>query len=402
MYKEMEKQIILSEYKFPTRPSSDGYFHVYVADPTKPSGRKQLKAKNLDNLKEKVYQYETGINGAARKTFKNTFEISQKEKLKYIKDPERKLSAQNSAVCLGYDYNRYFKDTAFENMFIDEITKKDIEDVSLMNLQRYDLAPKAFLSLRGIIKSTLNFAFENYWIDENPYMRVNFRRYDTMLVRPVPSGIRVHSEENLERMLEYIRKHQERRPAFIPAYALELQILAGLRRGEVPALMWSDISDTFIAISREQLTMRKGQGTDRGYCVIVNHTKTWLDRKFPITNDIRKLLAKLKEIDERYYPDSKYLFPSATTSNGVISNTAVYRFYSRMCHNLGIEINSAAKKGPHSFRRNGITKVANSSNGNLLMASSLYGNSPGTASKHYYTGVDYKLALDILEEGNQE
>ncbi len=399
LYQEMERNIILSEYQFPTKPSSDGFYHIYVEDKTKKSGRRQLKAKNLENLKEKVYLHEKGISGSSRKTFKDAFEISQNERLKYVKDPEKKLSVQNSITCMQYDYERYFSGTDFERKYVDTITKKDIEDVCMMNLQRHDLAKKAFLSLRGIIKQTLNLAFENYWINENPYFRVDFKRYEQMLIRTLPSEKRVHSDKDLSRMLEYIHNHQKKKPEFIPAYALELQLLAGLRRAEVPPLEWEDITDEYISITKEQILVRKGPNVDKGYCKIVNHTKTYVDRQFPITSEIQEFILKLRNAHSRFYPDSKYLFPSKTTTNGVISNTAVYRFYARMCNNLNIPISAKAKKGPHSFRRNGITKIANSSDGNLLIASILYGNSVLTASKHYYSGVSLEQAKSILEKG---
>lgn len=401
LYEEMEKERTLSIYKFPDAPSSDGFYHVYVEDTSKDSGRRQIKAKNLENLKEKVYQHEKGIDGIARKTFKDAFQIVQKERIKYIKDPVKKLSVQNSITCIEYDYKRYFDGTDFEKMYVDNISKRDIESVCMHNLQRYDLSMKAFLSLRGIIKSVMSLAYEQYWIFDNPYTRINFKKYQHMVVRPLPSEERVHSEEEIELILKRVHEHQKKYPSRIPAYALELQLLMGLRRGEVPPLEWADVSSSFISITKEQLLVRKGPGNPKGYCIIVNHTKTYMNRKFPITKDIDDLLTRLKKVHFDYYPGSKYLFPSKTTENGVISNTAVYRMYSRFCNDLGIEISFNAKKGPHSFRRNGITKVANSPKGNILMASILYGNSVETASKHYYTGVNLQLAKELLEEGNQ-
>ena len=54
-------------------------------------------------------------------------------------------------------------------------------------------------------------------------------------------------------------------------------------------------------------------------------------------------------------------------------------------------------KGTHAFRRNGITKVANSDGEGLMMASQLFGNSPNVAKKNYYTGLDMEKARAILE-----
>lgn len=53
--------------------------------------------------------------------------------------------------------------------------------------------------------------------------------------------------------------------------------------------------------------------------------------------------------------------------------------------------------GPHSFRRNGITKVTNNSGGDLILASQLFGNSPKTAKSNYYTGLNLEKAKMILE-----
>lgn len=74
------KEQTIEKYSFPVKPSSDGYFHIYLKDPFSKK-RRSVKAKTLDALKEKVYQFENGISGQSRKTFKKCFEISQTEKL---------------------------------------------------------------------------------------------------------------------------------------------------------------------------------------------------------------------------------------------------------------------------------------------------------------------------------
>ena len=78
----------------------------------------------------------------------------------------------------------------------------------MFNLRRYDLRPKAFLSLRGIIKAVLSYAFEEYYIFENPYDRVNFKKFDSMLVKSTPISERVHSKDDIDRILNYIHGYQ--------------------------------------------------------------------------------------------------------------------------------------------------------------------------------------------------
>lgn len=394
MFRQMEKEMICSEYyTFPDKPSSDGFYHLYLKDPDAKSGRRQIKARDLENLKEKVYEFETGTHGRAKRTFKRCFELVMQEKLMYVKDEEKKLSTQNTILTTKSTYKRFFEGTAFENLPVDEITKETIEKLCFMTLSKNDVRKKAFSSMKGILRSVLTFAYENYWIGDNPFMRVNFKKYNDMIVKSEPASKRVHSSGDFENMLDYIHAYQKKKPGYIVPYALELQMLMGLRRGEVAPLTWKDILSDRISISREQITV-KGKQTEY---VIVNHTKTYVDRVFPITDDIRDLLERIRQVQDIYYPNSNYLFPSCDNPEKPINNNVVYKFYGRMCRNLGIKISRDQIKGPHSFRRNGITKICNSAGGNIVLASMLYGNSPECASRNYYTGLDLVTARQLLE-----
>lgn len=52
LYRKALEQKALEKYKFPQKPSSDGYYHCYIKDPLKKSGRRQIKAKTLEELIE--------------------------------------------------------------------------------------------------------------------------------------------------------------------------------------------------------------------------------------------------------------------------------------------------------------------------------------------------------------
>ncbi|MBQ7522872.1 MAG: site-specific integrase [Clostridia bacterium] len=398
IYEQAMKEAVLSKYTFPAKQSSDGYYHIQVSDPTKSTGRRQIKAKTISELKNKVLDYENGLNGHIRKTFRSGFEIAMSEKLKYVKNPDKLVSVKNSIAVTKCAYRRYFEGSEFENKYIDEISKRDIEDVCFQILQRLNMGKKAFAEMQGILRVVFRLAYEEYWITDNPFSRVNFKKYKDLLTPTVPITERYHSDEEIRNMLDYIHAYQVKKPNHVPAYALELQMLMGLRRGEVAPLEWTDIhEDRYIKITKEQITEKKSDSNNKDRFVIVEHTKTYVDRQFPITQDIRDFLDRYKQVHKEYYPDSKYLFPSQTTENGVINNYAVYHFYSRMCKKLGIRLSREKVRGPHSFRRNGITKVTNNSGGDLILASQLFGNSPETAKKNYYVGLDIEKAKKALE-----
>lgn len=259
-----------------------------------------------------------------------------------------------------------------------------------MNLKRYEMRKKAFASLRGILKSVFDYAFSEYLINDNIYNRVIFKKFNDMLIRDVPTSERVHSNDEVTAIMNELHRKQKARPKYSSVWALEMQILMGLRRGEIPPLTWDDVSDTQICICKEQLT----SGND---FIVVGHTKNYKDRYFPITTDLHNFLVRLKVRNEKYYPNSNHLFP-ADNKNGIITNRAVYLVYQGICQKLNIPIKDGIIRGPHSFRRNAITDVVNATNGNIIMASSLFGNTPDVATQNYYTGANLEEAKNILNE----
>jgi integrase len=273
--------------------------------------------------------------------------------------------------------------------------KKDIEGIIFFNLDRYSLRVKALKMLKGLLKMTFDLAFDEYLVTENIFYRVDFKKFSGMIAPDVDIAKRFHPSEELKRILDEVHVHQDKHPDYMPAYALELQILAGGRRGEIPPLRKSDIRETYISITREQLTVRKKGVPER--FVIVNHTKTYQNRRYPRTDAVNEFLTRLYDVLEKYYPNSEFLFP-ANTENGAITNNMVYQYYARTCKKLGIKICRDEIKGTHSFRRNAITDVVNASGGNLILAAELFGNSPNVAKKNYYTGINKEEALEVLNK----
>ncbi len=396
LYMHIEKEEILNKYTFPSKPGKDGYYRVYVSDSTKKAGRRQLFAKDIGTLKEKVYDYEKGISGRVRKTFHDAYEIVLTEKIKYLKDPEEILSRQNTLCKNRSDFKRFFGGTEFEHKYVDEISKVDIENIVYFNLERYYLRRKALEALEGILRSTFKLAFDENWIDDNPFLRANFSKYSGLIKRNVDNNNRVHSDTEFFMILNEIHAHQAKKPYYIPAYALEMQMIVGDRRAETAPLKRSDIQDGYVHFTRQQLTIKRFENIPEHFA-IVNHTKTYTDRDYPIYDCLKPFLEKLFGVLDKYYPDSEFLFP-ADNKNGVITNNAVYGYYRRVCHKLGIKLSREEMKGPHSFRRNAITEVVNASSGDLVLASKLFGNSPAVAYKNYYTGINDENALNALNQ----
>lgn len=395
---EIMKNEVLKDYNFPTKASSDGYYHIYVSDDTKKSGRKQIKAKTLDELKEKVYGYRSNGNGGVKNTFGEVFEMVMSEKIKYAKNPEKLASAKNTVIRRKTDFKRFFSNTDFAKMAISSITVGDIENTVFKILTEHKLRFAAFTLMQTILRQTFKYAYVNSMIYDNVFDRVDFSKYRAMLCEDVPIQQRAFSDDYLKKFLDFLHDYQIKNPSYIPAYALELQILAGLRRGEIPPLMWSDVDDDFLFIHRQQITVEKSGDIPRHF-EIVEHTKTYKDRCFPMVSVLRDFFSRLKAVHCAYYPDSLYLFP-ADTRGGIISNDVVYEFFRDMLNLFGYAYNKGVTLGTHSFRRNAITRVANASGGNLVLTADIFGNSPDVIRKNYFIKIDADAALAAVEKSS--
>lgn len=198
-------------------------------------------------------------------------------------------------------------------------------------------------------------------------------------------------------MIDELHRKQKARPGYSSYWAMEFQILTGTRRGEIPPLTWDLIKENITDNGQEKyISIEKSQITCRNEMHIVNHTKNRKSRKFPVTDELNDFLYRLKERNNKYYPDSNFLFP-ANTKLGTITNRAVYDLYVRLCDKLDIPRQEGIVRGPHSFRRNAITFVTNATGGNIFAASTLFGNTPKVAQSNYFTGTDMLKAKSILD-----
>ena len=396
----MEKEALLKNIVFPQEPSTDGYYHLMLPDDSRKNGRRHIKARSVEDLREKAYRHILGLHGnpQVKRTFAEVYAMSQEELLKYVKGEDKLVSTRNTITRHRQTYDRFFKGTDFELRSIDQIDKRQIEDVILMNLKRFDLRNTAFVSMTTVLRTAFSYAFEHEWISDNPFVRINLKdsRFRNMLVEAVPLEERSYTDEEMRLIMNELHRVQKKKPDYLPAYALELQILISCRRGEVAPLRKVDVYPTGIYISREQLTVKR-KGNVPEHWKIVDHTKNGENRVFPMDDHLKEFLQRLCVMLDTYYPRTPYLFPDKTQKNGVINNNVVYRLYRSICKKLGITICRDIIKGPHSFRRNGITQVVNET-GNIYLACSIYGNSPKVALSNYYTGVDNRAAIEALNK----
>lgn len=329
-------------------------------------------------------------------TFKEVFYLSQELQLRYIKREDKKLSAANTINRHLKEYKRYFEGTEFESLPINKISVKDIKHHTLQTLENFDLRRRAYNNFITLMRAAFVYALDEEIIKENPMSVINFAnpRFINMLAEESDIYDRIYSDEELRKMLLYLRAKERRYPKRVSFMALEYQILMGERRGEVAPSKWSDIKEEdgiyYIEIRRELLDAANTVGN-----VIVEHTKTSKNRRVPIWYEVREFLDRLIVFHQHNNINSEFLFPSKRSTTGCIDLKTPYRVFYEMCKDLGIKLDKSLPKGTHAYRRNFAKRI-----GDADLASKLLGNDERVLRKNYYDGVDMRKALQVLSQGH--
>ena len=379
----IEREEILKQYDFDSlKPDAKGQYRIWVSDPSAAKSKIRLYGKDLDTLREKVYRHIKNLPGSNKAI---TFEYAFKQAQKFEEENtpvENLVSKRNTIDRSDSEYRRFVKDTAFESKLMKSIRVSDIDSFIRATFKKHSLGVSGRNSLRALINMTFKRAYFMGWIDENPAARIIWKDYNQFLKQSPDVKDRAYTDKELEILCNTARKIQLQDPAYIPAYAYEFQLITGTRRGEIPPLLWEDVNfeNGTIYIHREQLIDRQNHSKQ----VIAEYTKTKKPRYYAIADMEEEFLKKLLNVHDTYYPDSPYLFP-ADTENGCITCAVVGEFHHDLCKALNIPVSKDLKRGPHAFRRTRITEVINSTNGNTVLAAQMFGNSPETIRKNYYT-----------------
>ena len=361
----MKREEILQNHSYKITQGKDGNWRTYVKDSTKPSGCRLIKKSTEKKLQDELVKY-YGEQKNKALTFKDVYF--------QWREVQEKLVTDNTAYKYDTDYNRFLKDSAFEQLPIARITEDIIKVFFHDSIKQNNLTKGAFKKLYGYVNNTFAKAYREKIVIENPMIHFvckQFYTYCEEVDKPIEKQIFSEEEENL--ILEKLHSEYVSKPNYMPNYAVEFASLTGMRVGEIVALKWEDIHTegklSYFVINKSEKYNRKTKE------YFIDKTKNKKIRKFPIDDKIKRFLFEVKKVQFKYGFYGEWVFAN---EEGRIHAPVVSSCIKNKCRQLNI-----TERGIHAFRKT-LNSELRCSGVSEVVASALLGHSP-QVNREYYT-----------------
>lgn len=219
-------------------------------------------------------------------------------------------------------------------------------------------------------------------LSNNPYLNFKIKSSLFTPIEDKEPEYEVFNEDEEQRIKEYALQDFERNSELTTALAIVINFSLGLRVGEIVALKWKDLKDSYLHIRRmEQKQYEKYADGKWHYKIeVVEHTKSEQGkRKIYVVSSALDLFNRIKEANLKMgfsCESEDYIF---IYKGQRVTAQAIEKKYKRYCNNLGI-----IRKSNHKAGKTCLTKIADNPNINLRDAMQFGGHRDvQTYIKHY-------------------
>lgn len=352
----------LEKHPWKISQGKDGKWRSYLPSE---NGRRMIKKADKKSLEDAIIDFYKKSEVKKEKA-KNTFDYAYHH-WRSIQDT---LVCANTVEKYNTDYKRYFEGTDFIQKEIKKITEEDIKVFIVGKVKSLGLCQKACKTLFGYIKNTIYSARVNKVIIDDPTEFLEARQFYKYCQNKQKPGLsRIISDADMEKLYKQFQEDYRKQPNYIPTYAVHLASLTGMRVGEISALSWDCITDSYIIINKSEKYNRQTKK------YFIDKTKNGKDRIFPITDEIKQLLENVKKVEMQNGYICEWVFANET---GRIHAPIISSCSKNKCKQIGID-----DKGIHAYRRT-INSKLRCSGVSATVAASLLGHSK-EVNEQYYT-----------------
>lgn len=372
---EMQKrEEILKEHPYKIYQGNDGNWYSYLPNDT---GRKKIKAKTEDKIKDKVYAFwkDKEENPTVREVFKCW--ISEKLLRNEIS------RATYDRYCM--DFDKYFVHIMEKK--IKNIDESFLEDFIRDSICEFHMTSKNFSNFRTLIYGTFKYAKRKKYIQFGVTYTIQDMEISSKAFKKVvhKSEEQVYLPTEKNNMEAYLADNLD-----IINLGLLFMFKTGVRIGELSTLKKCDIDDYTIAINSTETRYKDEYG--KVHYDVKEFPKSEAGLRFAILPEKYKWI--LDEI-VRMNPDGKYLFEK----NG--NRIKTYSFRRRLGYICSSKLDMQPKS-PHKVRKTYGTILLDGKVRESTILDTMGHSDIGCTREHYYfdrSGIeDKRKELDMLVE----
>lgn len=380
---DVMQTIIGKVHKYAIMQTPDGRYTTYVPDGSKPNGRRQIRRKSKTDLYRALLEFYDIAPDDCTLTVEEAFEqyLDYKEQFCEAENPEYRIKPQTLRRYEN-DFVKYIKDTDFGMHKIGNMKKAKLENLLSEMVQKNGMTKRCAKNVLLNVQQVFRHAWEQELIAYNPAERINKRKIMALskYVPPKPDEEQVLLIPQIIALLDVLHAHQNIKPDYLPDYAAELTLLAGMRVGEPATLHWSDIDDDYINIDYSEHSERYRRKHNKQTEITVGEPKNRKHRKIPLTPEMRNVLDRVRAVGHHSKDDYIFVRKNGTRyTEGALAAALKRR---------------AAEAGLSGVTYTRIRKTVSSMlNGELpqMTVSAIMGHTPPVNQGHYnFDAVEYR------------
>ena len=338
---------------------SDRRWHSFLPDENSPRKKKPIAKRKWEDLADEIVAYyEAQEEDTKRKRI--TLRQFYPEWFTY---KWRDTNNSNYMKHIDGEWNRFYVDDPIIDRPVVELTALELKNWARNKIISCKMNKKQYYNMAVIIRQSLEYLVELAILPTNHYAEFKIK---ASLFTPTVSKdaeFEVFNEEEEHLLKELAQKEFAEHPNRIATLAVLINFSLGLRVGELVALKWKDLRDSYLYIRRmeQQQYEKLDNGKWKKHLEVVEHPKSDAGyRTLYVVSSAMELFNKVRDVNLQngYSCDPEdYIFmyrKHRLTANSIDSH------YERYCKELGIK-----KKGNHKARKTTLTKIADNPNINL-------------------------------------
>lgn len=277
------KQQVLKMHKYKISLGSDGRYQTMFVD-TATGKRKNIKGRSEDEILTKLVDLYYQTSYIDKLTFRDVYE-------QWLEHKKLTTSSVNTLVRHKQHYQKYFAQSKLDAKKFKNIDSIFLTEECCQIIKNYNLSNKEWQNVKTILNGMYELAVAKKYIQNNIMQDVKITVKFRQVVKK-SSRTEVFNNKEIEELNAYLDAmiSDTQDSSF---YAVRINMMCGLRVGELVALKWSDIEGMKLHVIREEV---RNQETNT-YSV-EEHTKTHEDRYVTLVPQALKLFEELEHQGE--------------------------------------------------------------------------------------------------------